>query len=128
MTPWLKKKENQFFEKTRKERLTIPGTVSLVNGDLQNISVDLLFLGSETTGLLKTAGFKTIADIIHRFNTVHPDFLQEDEGKEVFEMAVYTLQKISTKIVKYLRMVFIHSLETIKKSDRKISGQFQMRF
>ena len=79
---------NQFCEKTKKERLTVPNAVSLAKDDLNKVSVDLLFLGSKTTGLLKAAGFKTIADIILRFNSPRLDFLQKEEGEELFEMAV----------------------------------------
>lgn len=79
---------NQFYEKTKKERLTVPNTVSLAKDDLNKISVDLLFLESETTSLLKDAGFETIADIIQRFNSVNPEVFSEEEGKEIFEMAV----------------------------------------
>ena len=79
---------NQFCEKTKKERLTVPNAVSLAKDDLNKISVDLLFLESETTGRLKDAGFETIADIIQRFNSVNPEVFSEEDGKEIFEMAV----------------------------------------
>ena len=84
----VKNTTNEYYENTKKERLMIPDAVSLAKGDLHKISVDQLFLKPESTGLLKAMGFETVADFIQRFNSVYHDIFREDEGKELFEMAV----------------------------------------
>ena len=79
----------EFYTKTIGERLSIPNTVSLAKDDLQSISVDMLFLKPETTRLLKSAGFNTIGDMIHRYNPAQLEIiLQEEEKSEIFNVLV----------------------------------------